>query len=272
MMSPTQKGVFAKKKKSLNSYKNNIVLGMSYYKLFSSYDGYCVRVRRGSDNSEQNFGFVNNYIDINGIVDFCGGSIGYVSILYNQYVGGNNAIQATFGLQPIIYNGGFYTNGILFDGTSALRIVKYDAINITVIPLSIFINYRSTSDSNQGWIFMVNTNTSSNIQYGILKTSAELLSFYNAAGELINQSFTLNTQLKAQCNWISGATNGINLNVNGNYTTSTNNTSITSYANCYIGARSSAVDGSTFSNNFIGNVKTIVISNANMDYGTTKSF
>jgi hypothetical protein len=65
-----------------------------------------MRVRRDSDDEEQNFGFDSNGdLDTAGIAAFCGSANGYVSRWWDQSTAGNHADQATDTNQPQIYNG-----------------------------------------------------------------------------------------------------------------------------------------------------------------------
>lgn len=65
-----------------------------------------MRVRRDSDDEEQNFGFDSNGdLDTAGIAAFCGSANGYVSRWWDQSTAGNHADQATDTSQPQIYNG-----------------------------------------------------------------------------------------------------------------------------------------------------------------------
>jgi hypothetical protein len=65
-----------------------------------------MRVRRDSDDVEQNFGFDSNGdLDTAGIASFCGTANGYVSRWWDQSTNGNHADQATDASQPQIYNG-----------------------------------------------------------------------------------------------------------------------------------------------------------------------
>lgn len=119
----------------LDEYKGNLVLGFSYYKLLTSYTGYSVRVRRSSDDAEQDFGFVGNYIDYIGILAFCGAGSGYVSIWYNQYTSGNNATQVVNAAQPAIINtGAFESGGLYFNSSSSqfLDVVNYIELDFGV--------------------------------------------------------------------------------------------------------------------------------------------
>ena len=76
--------------------------------LRTAYTGDCMRVRRDSDNTEQDIGFDNGVLDTSAISTFVGvGNIGYISVttLYDQSGNGNDA-TASATTQPEIYNGG----------------------------------------------------------------------------------------------------------------------------------------------------------------------
>jgi hypothetical protein len=81
----------------------------SVRKLDKDYTGYCMKVRRASDDAEADIGFDSNGdLDTAAIATHCGASAGYVSVWYDQAnIGGtaNNATQSTPSEQPQIYNG-----------------------------------------------------------------------------------------------------------------------------------------------------------------------
>ena len=78
----------------------------SLRKLRSAYTGNAIRVRRSSDNAEQNFGFVNNVLDTASLLTFCGAGNGFVTTWYDQSGNGNNSVQTTAINQPRIVNAG----------------------------------------------------------------------------------------------------------------------------------------------------------------------
>lgn len=86
----------------LNSYPNAQV-AYSLRKLRLEYSGSAIRVRRSSDNAEQDIGFVNGNLDTASLTSFCGAGDGYVTTWYDQSGNGNNATQTTAGNQPLIY-------------------------------------------------------------------------------------------------------------------------------------------------------------------------
>ena len=63
--------------------------------LRTAYTGYAIRVRRSSDNAEQDFGFVGNDLDTASLLTFCGAGNGFVAEWYDQSGNANKAIQTT---------------------------------------------------------------------------------------------------------------------------------------------------------------------------------
>jgi len=79
----------------------------SLRKLRAGYTGNCVRVRRSSDNTELDFGFVNNYVDTASISTFCGAGNGFVTIWYDQSGNANNTNVSTAAIPQIYFSGAF---------------------------------------------------------------------------------------------------------------------------------------------------------------------
>jgi hypothetical protein len=77
----------------------------------------CIRVRRSSDNSELDIGFVSNIIDTYSMISFASGGSCYVATLYDQSGNNIHAYQSNTDKQPRIINSGTFDNGILFDNT-----------------------------------------------------------------------------------------------------------------------------------------------------------
>ena len=89
----------------LDLYQNATV-AYSLRKLRTAYTGNSIRVRRSSDNAEQDFGFVANDLDTASLLTFCGAGNGFVTTWYDQSTNGLNFTQITAGSQPRIVNGG----------------------------------------------------------------------------------------------------------------------------------------------------------------------
>ena len=98
----------------------------SLRKLRSAYTGSAIRVRRSSDNTEQNIGFTGNELDTTALLSFCGAGNGFVTTWYDQSGSGNNATQTTQANQPQIVSSGVV---ILVNSKAAL---KFDGSSQTV--------------------------------------------------------------------------------------------------------------------------------------------
>jgi hypothetical protein len=70
--------------------------------LRSAYTGHAIRVRRASDNTEQDIGFVSNELDTSALTTFCSGTNGFVKTWYDQSGNGRDVTQSTAGSQPQI--------------------------------------------------------------------------------------------------------------------------------------------------------------------------
>lgn len=78
----------------------------SLRKLRSAYSGNAIRVRRSSDNTEQDFGFVNDVLNTASLLTFCGAGNGFVTTWYDQSGNANNAEQSSATSQPQIVSSG----------------------------------------------------------------------------------------------------------------------------------------------------------------------
>jgi len=84
----------------------NAAAAFSVRKLDKDYTGYCMKVRRASDDAEADIGFDSNGdLDTAAIAAHCTTSAGYVSVWYDMSGNSLNATQSTVGNQPQIYNG-----------------------------------------------------------------------------------------------------------------------------------------------------------------------
>lgn len=78
----------------------------SLRKLDCDYTGYAIRVRRSSDNSEQDIGFTSaGDLDTSALLSFVSSNSGYIVTWYDQ-MSTYNATQSTAGNQPRIVNSG----------------------------------------------------------------------------------------------------------------------------------------------------------------------
>ena len=95
----------------------------SLQKLRGVYTGSAVRVRRSSDNAEQDIGFTGLDIDSTALLAFVGSGDGFATIMYDQ-VGSSNFTQTTTASQPKIVS-----SGSLITDTNGLAAMQFDGSN-----------------------------------------------------------------------------------------------------------------------------------------------
>jgi hypothetical protein len=88
----------------------------------------CMRVRRSSDNAEQDIGFVGDNLDTASLLSFVGAANGFVTKWYNQGTGGitYDTSQTTASNQPRIVNSG---NLETDNGKVAVNFVSADTLS-----------------------------------------------------------------------------------------------------------------------------------------------
>lgn len=106
---------------ALDTYSAGLWSAVGIKRLFSSYSGPLIRVRRSNDNAEQDVGQIGGgALDLTGLAAFVGANSAFVVRAYDQSGAGNHFGQTTAGLQPRIVNAGVYDGFIRFDGTDDL--------------------------------------------------------------------------------------------------------------------------------------------------------
>jgi hypothetical protein len=139
-------------------------IALSVRKLDADYTGYCMKIRRSSDNAELDIGFDSSgNLDTSAIVSHCSGTIGYCTVWYDQSSNSNNVTQTTSSLQPIIYNAGAVITQNTIPALSFATNLKYlscssgiDMSNISVSAVYSAINggghiLGMQTSNNDGW-------------------------------------------------------------------------------------------------------------------------
>jgi hypothetical protein len=151
--------------------------------LDKDYTGDAVRVRRASDNTEQDIGFDGSGdLDTSALATFCSGTNGFVKIWYDQSGNANDATQTTTANQPKIYDSS--TGVVTENGRPAIEFDQTDRLSISsVTPLTTFaiakinnyalINY-VTYGSNGGYFLG-----------GTLNASVDGLGFFHSSSGTI---------------------------------------------------------------------------------------
>jgi hypothetical protein len=77
-----------------------------------------IRVRRSSDNAEQDIGFTEDTLDTAALAAFVGSDSAFVTTFYDQTATGINLVQGTAASQPRIVNAGVFDGAAIFDGVN----------------------------------------------------------------------------------------------------------------------------------------------------------
>jgi hypothetical protein len=101
--------------------------------LNTDYTGDAVVVRRASDNTTQNIGFIDGELDTDTLNTFCSGTNGFVATWYDQSGDGYDSTNATASEQPKIYDSS--TGVILENGKPSLSFDGIDdRLNVDIVP------------------------------------------------------------------------------------------------------------------------------------------
>lgn len=251
----------------LNTANNAVFIFSPYKRLTKNFEGNLVKVQRTSDYTSKWFGYDGNGdLDTVSLLAWVGANDGLVEEVSNQANTSYNSIQTTLNYKPkIVVSGVLQANGVLFDGNNDyLNITKYNDVNIKNSPLSIYTNIKSNVLSQTSYIFSINRDSSTTLQYSLLHTSSPALTFaYNTLQTLVPIAIDINP-IKSMVVWSSIATNDISNISDAGTVVGTLNTTLPEYNNMQIACRSAAIDGLTKSTFFNGNIKTIIIFNSDI--------
>jgi hypothetical protein len=236
----------------------------SYYSPSVEYMGQCCKVRRLDTGAQKDIGFVNGYIDYIDVINFCTGTTGLVTTIYNSSsaVGKQDAIQLTVGNMPIVYeSGAFLHDGFKFNTVDSKRmtIIDYTAIQFIEPQYCIYYNVKPNS-TGVDYIFSKNYDTAA-VTYAVIWYSTETKILHkigtDSNNRIVGNSADINHGLFS---WESKSTNGLKGIVNGVSMLTTYGSSILNYQYINIGCRSANISNDV-SNVFTGNIKTIAIFN-----------
>jgi hypothetical protein len=182
--------------------------------LRSAYTGSAIRVRRSSDNTEQDIGFdVSGNLDESALTTFVGANNGFVTTWYDQSGNARNATQSTAINQPQIVSNGtvlkrnsqpiLQTNGqsVLYTASSALE-GRLQSIFFTLYKASTnaSVAMMSTGDTQYFPLRLATGadrfyNSSVNITAPILPTALNLISIFQNTNTLVGSAYENSTLL-----------------------------------------------------------------------------
>lgn len=142
----------------IDVYPGAIAAYSTARRLRDAYTGALFRVRRDSDNAEQDIGFVagTGLVDESALTTFVGASSGLITTLYDQGTTGLDLVQATAGSQPVIVSVGAVSTlgtnlrpAMEFNGT---KTINRAATNLTAVTeMTVMSAIRRTSDAASGF-------------------------------------------------------------------------------------------------------------------------
>lgn len=134
----------------LDSYTTGLWSACALVRLLTSWTGSLIRVRRSSDNSELDIGFVSGALDTAALATFVGSDSAYVVKWYDQSGAGNDFANATTSTQPRIVNAGVYDAKIVFNVTGVTTMLVTANSGAATLSKSIFrkVNLRSPAATN----------------------------------------------------------------------------------------------------------------------------
>jgi hypothetical protein len=138
----------------------NASAAYSLRKLSTAYTGNAIRVRRSSDNTEQNIGFVAGELDTISLLAFCGVGNGFVTTWYDQSGNARDATNSTAANQPqIVSSGNLITrfSKPYIEATSERFFTFTDLIAANNTNYSFWFTYEKNTVGNQAVILKSGT-------------------------------------------------------------------------------------------------------------------
>jgi hypothetical protein len=241
--------------------------------LRTAYTGSAIRVRRSSDNAEQDIGFVAGNLDTTSLTTFCSGTNGFITTWYDQSGNGNNATQTTASNQPQIVSSGSVINVnskpcLQFTNSSQQRLNYSTALWTYTGDSTLFHTSRNRNSGSSQYGSVISQgggslNNALGIQWQQFPSSNTQAStdVFAPGGMSTSGTQSVNTQYLATFQWQNWSTH----QTNGNTIIAINgvNQSLTSYGSSptslnssplYIGSFDGASGGS-----FLGDIQEIVV-------------
>jgi len=244
------------------------------------YSGSAIRIRRSSDNTEQDIGFSGSNLDTAAISTFVGANSAFVVTWYDQSGNGRNATIATAGKQPRIVNAGTLdVEGAIaamqFDGTDDIFAVTSGLTgftnNVGYIHTFVVSKNSETGTTPRQLLYISTNNTSSITRHAINNSGANAASWAvgwrrldaDGSSVAINATSSHSNTQKQISSLVSYAAGNAALYQDGvsvgTGTPSTGNTSATNPAYVSIGGYYGSTGVGSSTQHFIGSMQEMII-------------
>jgi hypothetical protein len=204
----------------LDTYTGAAVAYSAARRLSSSYTGALIRVRRSSDNTEQDIGYNgSNVLDESALTSFVGANNGFVVKWYDQSGNGKNMENSTASNQPKIVNAGTVLKdnskpALSFNGTSQYLAVTDNTILHASSLTSCFYIAQIISGNNNPPLASKAYNQDGGYFFGQLGTGTNLQLWIDNTGNYVGSVNIQNAQ-KLFTNFNKTGTNNLKVYVNG---------------------------------------------------------
>jgi hypothetical protein len=245
--------------KLLDAYPNADV-AYSLRKLRAAYTGSAIRVRRESDNAEQDIGFdANGDLDTSSLATFCSGTNGFVTTWYDQSEGNSNdATQSTAASQPKVYDsstGVITTNSkpsVSFDGSNDHFSTSLSSVLSQPNSIIIVHKFDNSSDDNHDLI-----DSFPNADRTLIDTSGNNYRLF--AGTSYSTSISATTSQALAFGLIDGSSSFIAINSSASSTSNTGSNGIDTF-----------IIGNTTTRYLLGDIQEFIIYNADESSNRTR--
>lgn len=165
----------------IDSYATGVKALHALKRKWTGYAGSCIRVRRSSDSTEQDIGFVSSAIDAAvdsaAAIAFCGAGDGFVTKIYDQSGSGNDWVQATATKQPQCISAGSWLGWIYFDASNDSMQSTNNCGAVAVYHIGALFTKRSWSAGTDAIFFERGTNLGGVAENGNAMTYASGTAF-----------------------------------------------------------------------------------------------
>lgn len=204
----------------LDTYTGAAVAYSAARRLSSSYTGALIRVRRSSDNTEQDIGYNgSNVLDESALTSFVGANNGFVVKWYDQSGNGKNMENSTASNQPRIVTSGTVLKdnskpALSFNGTSQYLAVTDNTILHASSLTSCFYTAQIISGNSNPPLASKSYNGDGGYFFGQLGTDNKMQLYIDQGTNIIGTAAILNSQ-KLFTNFNKTGTNNIKYYING---------------------------------------------------------
>lgn len=210
--------VYAKRDPAPLKLFSNVINAYSMRKVILDYTGSAIRVRRSSDNAQQDIGFDGVDLDETALLAFVGAGDGFVTVIYDQSGNNKDISRAAATSQAEIVSSGVINRlgnkpVMLFDGVNDSYVRSVSSDELSSDRASLFIVLQIDDNSVVGTVFQYNRLSQFNLLLVENLPPNDLL-FRAQPGEVIIP-YTYGIHQQITCSSIDGATDGTKLFIDG---------------------------------------------------------